>query len=143
MKLPLSKAFAHYFRLEGFRDRLEAILRGAPFASMGEVLGLSNPLMKFGKRLASAVATVVLLAASPVRGADINLRGIMIDRLLSSEPLPADLPTIVPTLVRLTIDDAWSSDAAATGALRRLEEVLRVYQKRNIRVVVSARTPAV
>ena len=41
--LPLSNAFAHYFRLDGFRGRLERILRGAAFASMGEVLGLSQP----------------------------------------------------------------------------------------------------
>jgi polysaccharide deacetylase family protein (PEP-CTERM system associated) len=40
--LPLSKRFAHYFRLDGFRTRLHAILRGALFAPMGEVLGLSR-----------------------------------------------------------------------------------------------------
>lgn len=38
--LPLGNHFAHYFRLGGFRRRLEAILRGATFAPMGEVLGL-------------------------------------------------------------------------------------------------------
>jgi polysaccharide deacetylase family protein (PEP-CTERM system associated) len=32
--------FAHYFRLAGFRDRLERVLRGAAFAPMGEVLGV-------------------------------------------------------------------------------------------------------
>ena len=41
VKLPAAKAFAHYFRLGGFRGRLERILRGAAFAPMGEVLGLS------------------------------------------------------------------------------------------------------
>lgn len=41
VKLPLAKSFAHYFRLGGFRGRLERILRGAAFAPMGEVLGLS------------------------------------------------------------------------------------------------------
>jgi polysaccharide deacetylase family protein (PEP-CTERM system associated) len=40
MMLPVAKSFAHYFRLGGFRGRLERILRGAPFAPMGEVLGL-------------------------------------------------------------------------------------------------------
>jgi hypothetical protein len=40
--LPLSQRFAHYFRLDGFRQRLEQILRGAAFAPMGEVLGLSS-----------------------------------------------------------------------------------------------------
>jgi polysaccharide deacetylase family protein (PEP-CTERM system associated) len=39
--LPPAKNFAHYFRLGGFRARLEHILRGATFAPMGEVLGLS------------------------------------------------------------------------------------------------------
>jgi polysaccharide deacetylase family protein (PEP-CTERM system associated) len=41
IKLPPTKSFAHYFRLGGFRGRLEQILRGATFAPMGEVLGLS------------------------------------------------------------------------------------------------------
>ena len=41
VKLPLAKSFAHYVRLGGFRGRLERILRGATFAPMGEVLGLS------------------------------------------------------------------------------------------------------
>jgi polysaccharide deacetylase family protein (PEP-CTERM system associated) len=42
VKLPAAKAFAHYFRLGGFRGRLERVLRGAAFAPMGEVLGLSR-----------------------------------------------------------------------------------------------------
>ena len=41
VRLPLATSFAHYFRLGGFRGRLERILRGAAFAPMGEVLGLS------------------------------------------------------------------------------------------------------
>jgi polysaccharide deacetylase family protein (PEP-CTERM system associated) len=41
VRLPPAKSFAHYFRLGGFRGRLERILRGAAFAPMGEVLGLS------------------------------------------------------------------------------------------------------
>jgi hypothetical protein len=41
VKLPPAKRFAHYFRLGGFRGRLERILRGGAFAPMGEVLGLS------------------------------------------------------------------------------------------------------
>ena len=39
--LPRASSFGHYFRLSGFRGRLERILRGAAFAPMGEVLGLS------------------------------------------------------------------------------------------------------
>lgn len=42
VKLPMSKAFAHYFRLDGFRGRFERILRGASFASIGDVLGLAQ-----------------------------------------------------------------------------------------------------
>jgi polysaccharide deacetylase family protein (PEP-CTERM system associated) len=41
--LPLAQSFAHYFRLDGFRHRLERILRGATFAPMGAVLGLPPP----------------------------------------------------------------------------------------------------
>jgi polysaccharide deacetylase family protein (PEP-CTERM system associated) len=40
--LPAAKSFAHYFRLGGFRRRLESILRGASFSPMGDVLGLSS-----------------------------------------------------------------------------------------------------
>ena len=36
--LPRGRAFAHYFRLSGFKRRLEEIVRGASFAPMGEVL---------------------------------------------------------------------------------------------------------
>ena len=39
---PWPQQFAHYFRLAGFRDRLERVLRGASFAPMGEVLGLAS-----------------------------------------------------------------------------------------------------
>ena len=41
VKLPVAKSFAHYFRLGGFRERFAQVLRGAPFAPMGDVLGLS------------------------------------------------------------------------------------------------------
>jgi polysaccharide deacetylase family protein (PEP-CTERM system associated) len=38
VRMPLGKRFAHYFRLDGFRARLGAILRGASFAPVGAVL---------------------------------------------------------------------------------------------------------
>jgi polysaccharide deacetylase family protein (PEP-CTERM system associated) len=45
MSLPAGKAFAHYFRLSGWTRRLEAILRGAPFGTMSEMLAaLPTPL---------------------------------------------------------------------------------------------------
>jgi hypothetical protein len=93
--------------------------------------------MKFCMRSASVVAAAFLLAASSARGADVTLRGIVIDRPLDSEPLPADLPTTVPTIVRLSIGQAWSSEATAGAALQRLDDALGVYQKRNVRVVLS------
>jgi len=39
--MPPAQRFAHYFRLGGFRGRLERILRSAAFAPMGEVLGVA------------------------------------------------------------------------------------------------------
>jgi polysaccharide deacetylase family protein (PEP-CTERM system associated) len=38
MTLPLGHRFAHYFRLRGFRDRLETILRSTRFAPVRDVL---------------------------------------------------------------------------------------------------------
>ena len=38
MSLPAGKAFAHYFRLSGWADRLRQVLRGAPFGSMSQML---------------------------------------------------------------------------------------------------------
>jgi polysaccharide deacetylase family protein (PEP-CTERM system associated) len=40
-KLPLAPRFVHYVGLAGFRDRLAQVLRGATFAPMGDVLGLT------------------------------------------------------------------------------------------------------
>jgi len=43
VRLPARLQFAHYFRLGGFRDRLNRILRAAPFGCVGEMAGLSVP----------------------------------------------------------------------------------------------------
>jgi peptidoglycan-N-acetylglucosamine deacetylase len=40
VSLPAPKRFAHYFRLHGFRARLEAVLRNTALAPMGDVLDL-------------------------------------------------------------------------------------------------------
>ena len=40
--LPIASHFVHYFRLTGFRRRLEQILRATAFAPMGEVLALGS-----------------------------------------------------------------------------------------------------
>jgi polysaccharide deacetylase family protein (PEP-CTERM system associated) len=42
-RLPARLQFAHYFRLSGFRDRLNHILRGAPFGRIGDMGRLSVP----------------------------------------------------------------------------------------------------
>jgi polysaccharide deacetylase family protein (PEP-CTERM system associated) len=38
MRLPAGKAFAHYFRLSGWTERLRQVLRGAPFGTMSQML---------------------------------------------------------------------------------------------------------
>jgi polysaccharide deacetylase family protein (PEP-CTERM system associated) len=43
VRLPARLQFAHYFRLSGFRGRLNDILRAAPFGRIGDVAGLSLP----------------------------------------------------------------------------------------------------
>lgn len=42
MTLPWPQRFAHYFRLEGFRRRLEQVICGATFCPMGDVLGMTD-----------------------------------------------------------------------------------------------------
>jgi polysaccharide deacetylase family protein (PEP-CTERM system associated) len=46
IRLPLATSFAHYFRLDGLAGRLEEVLRGASFGTIGEMLasvGLTRP----------------------------------------------------------------------------------------------------
>jgi peptidoglycan-N-acetylglucosamine deacetylase len=38
VRLPLDKRFAHYFRLDGLAGRLEEVLRGASFGTIGQML---------------------------------------------------------------------------------------------------------
>jgi hypothetical protein len=38
VRLPAGHRFAHYFRLHGYRDRLERILRSVPFGPLSDVL---------------------------------------------------------------------------------------------------------
>jgi polysaccharide deacetylase family protein (PEP-CTERM system associated) len=42
VRLPARLHFAHYFRLSGFRKRLDEILRGAPFGCLKDVAGSSR-----------------------------------------------------------------------------------------------------
>jgi hypothetical protein len=97
-------------------------------------------------RAAITLGAFVLLA--PARGfaaepGIATLRGIAIDERLNDEPLPADLPRIVPTIVRLSIDDTAFSGADADAILARLQVVLGVYQSRRMTVVLNlGRLPA-
>lgn len=45
MRLPPGKRFAHYFRLSGFRSRLDTILREASFAPIGDLLAAGAAAM--------------------------------------------------------------------------------------------------
>jgi polysaccharide deacetylase family protein (PEP-CTERM system associated) len=42
-RLPWPQRFAHYFRLDGFRQRLDELLAGGVFGPMGEALGHARP----------------------------------------------------------------------------------------------------
>ena len=88
-------------------------------------------------RVAIALAAFVLLA--PVRGlaAEVKLRGIAIDRRLDAEPLPADLPGLVPTIVRLSIGETAFTGPAADATLARLRAALGLYQSRQMAVVLA------
>jgi hypothetical protein len=44
VRLPLGHRFAHYFRLDGFAERLDEILAGVAFAPMSAVLRLERPV---------------------------------------------------------------------------------------------------
>jgi len=41
-RLPWPQRFAHYFRLDGFKQRLDALLEGGAFGPMGEALGYAR-----------------------------------------------------------------------------------------------------
>ena len=88
-------------------------------------------------RLALAVTALALLAPTRGLAADIKLRGIAIDQRLDAAPLPADLPRIVPTIVRLSIDDTSFTGPLADATLTRLQAAIRLYQSRQMAVVLA------
>ena len=88
-------------------------------------------------RIAIALAVFVMAAPPHARAADAALHGIVIDRALDAEPLPADLPRIVPTIVRLTIEDGAFAGPSADATIARLQSVLDVYQSRHTTVLVA------
>ncbi len=42
-RLPWPQRFAHYFRLDGFKQRLDELLEGGAFGPIGEALGYVQP----------------------------------------------------------------------------------------------------
>jgi hypothetical protein len=85
-------------------------------------------------RRALAALLFVLGPLTPALAADLTLRGVAIERNVDADPLPADVPQIVPTIVRLSIDRS-SNDADTRIA--RLDQSLTSYQSRNIAVVIA------
>jgi hypothetical protein len=88
-------------------------------------------------RVAIGLAAFVLLAPARGRAADVKLRGIAIDQSLEAEPLPADLPRIVPTIVRLSIAETDFAGPAVDATLTRLQARLGLYQGRQMTVVLA------
>jgi len=86
-----------------------------------------------------ALSMAACLLLVPARGlaGDVKLRGIAIDQRLDAEPLPADLPGIVPTIVRLSIEETAFTGPAADATLARLQDALGLYQSRHITVVLA------
>jgi hypothetical protein len=88
-------------------------------------------------RAVIALGVSVLLAPAHGLAADVKLRGIAIDRRLDDTPLPADLPRMVPTIVRLSIDETAFTGPAADATLTRLQDVIGQYQSRQMAVVLA------
>jgi hypothetical protein len=88
-------------------------------------------------RVAIALAALVLLAPARGRAADTQLRGIAIDQSLEAEPLRADLLRIMPTIVRLSIEESDFGGPAVDAILTRLQARLGLYQGRQMTVVLS------
>jgi MucB/RseB N-terminal domain len=88
-------------------------------------------------RAAIALAAFVMFAPAHGFAADERLRGIAIDLRLDAEPLPADLVRLVPTIVRLSIDGTAVAGPGADATLARLQDVLGLYQARQMKVVLA------
>lgn len=88
-------------------------------------------------RLAMAVTAFALLAPARGLAADTKLRGIAIDRRLDAEPLAADLPRLVPTIIRLSIEDTAFTGPDADATLTRLRDALGLYESGHMTVVLA------
>jgi hypothetical protein len=86
-----------------------------------------------------AVMVVVVVVTAPAQSAAAApLRGVTIDLALDAEPLAADLPRTVPTIVRVAVPEPPTGTTDAI--LKRLDDVLRLYQDRRIQVVLALGT---
>ena len=86
---------------------------------------------------AMALAAITLLAPSRGLAAETTLRGIAIDQSLDAEPIPADLSRVVPTIVRVSIEQTPFVGSTADATLARLRNLLGVYKSRNVQVVLA------
>ena len=127
VKLPLAKSFAHYFRLGGFRGRLERILRGASFAPMGEVLGLLARSPHDGSRSRRDRPCGVRAAGAGARlsAADVKLRGIAIDQRSTPSRCRPTCPRSCRRSSGCRSKRTAFTGPAADATLTRLQEVAR------------------
>ena len=86
---------------------------------------------------ASLVVALAWLVLLPMQAQAATLHGIAVDQAFNADPLPADLPGTVPTIVRLLLDEARFRGQSAGGAFARLEDVLAQYQARHIQVILA------
>ena len=139
VRLPRARRFAHYFRLDGFRTRLDHDPARRRIRAHGRsARALSGLHMTLRARLAMALAALLLLAPARGLAADATLRGIAIDQRLDAQPLPADLPRIAPTIVRLADrrDRLHRSDRGRDRS-RVCRIVLDLYRSRDMTVVLA------
>jgi len=139
--LPWPLRFSHYFRLEGFAERLDAILSSADFGPIGEWAlafeGHEAVLRRPDRRVA---------CGSPAAAAPPAVRGIGVDETLDREAvLAAALDrarltgTELPMFVRLVVRQADLGDAGVDFG--RLDDRLGAYGRRNVPVVLTLADP--
>jgi hypothetical protein len=88
-------------------------------------------------RVALALAAFVLLVPARSLAAGARLRGIAIDQRLDADPLPVDLTRLLPTIVRLSIEESVFSGVAAETILARLQVVLGSYRSRHQAILLA------
>jgi hypothetical protein len=86
---------------------------------------------------ASLVAAVVLALPSNGLAAAARLRGVILDYRIDGDQLPADVPTTIPTIVRLSLGGTPRTGTPSSETLKHLDDVLALYQKRGLRVMLA------